>query len=81
MVRSAACTVAEAVHDSQFSSSTDTSTLWQRENTAHSHWGHLLPLAVAAIFIGQASCAGDDDEDIDEEVRSVRAECLTTYLI
>jgi hypothetical protein len=61
-------------YDSQYS--TNSGTLSQRESSAHRPWGHLLPWAAAAISFGEASCAGDDDAELEEEVRSVRAVCL-----
>lgn len=68
--------IADSLAEYDSRTSTNRSTVGQRDSSAQRPLGHLLPWAAAALLFGQASCAGDDDADLGEEVCSVRAECL-----
>ena len=61
-------------YDSRISANCGSSS--QRQSSAHRPGCNLLPWAVAATFLGQASCAGNDDGGLEDEVRCVRADGL-----
>ena len=78
LVRSAVSTVNVIPgYDSRISANCGSSSQRQRDrDSAHRPWCNLLPWAVAATFLGQASCAGDDEGGLEDEVRFVRADGL-----